>query len=140
MSRSGNWMIAAGAFVTFVSLCFLPAALGEHPDGDLRVLAACLFSVGALILAGGTYVKARMLKSAIESRDPSPGTASRRMRGGCDLCGSEAPAIHCKVHQLHLCGTCLAEHYDVRSCAYAPSTRASGAKNGRNLAARARGA
>jgi hypothetical protein len=27
------------------------------------------------------------------------------------------------VHEIHLCGNCLGDHYDFRSCAYVPSTR-----------------
>jgi hypothetical protein len=141
-SKAANWIIAAGAVFMAIGLCFLPAAFGERPDADLLEVGACLFSLGALIIAAGLYVKARMVQMEIASGAPRKESApsNQRVRGGCDLCGTEAPVVQCKVHQLHLCGSCLAQHYDVRSCAYVPTTRTATNKTGRNLAANARGA
>jgi len=140
-SKAATWIIAAGAVVMAIGLCFLPAALGERPDTDLLEVGACLFSLGALIIAAGMYTKARMVQMEIASGEPrKEPTSNQRVRGGCDLCGTEAPVVQCKVHQLHLCGSCLAQHYDVRSCAYVPTTRTATNKTGRNLAANARGA
>jgi hypothetical protein len=105
-------------------------------------IGACQFSMGALVVAAGIYAKARAVQSATASGDMRKESAApnHRVRGGCDLCGTEAPVVQCKVHQLHLCGSCLAQHYDVRSCAYVPTTRAATGKNSRTLAASARGA
>ena len=50
-SKTATWIIAAGAVLMFIGLCFLPAALGEHPDADLLEIGACPFSLGALIAA-----------------------------------------------------------------------------------------
>ena len=50
-SKTATWIIAAGAVLMFIGLCFLPAALGEHPDADLLEIGACQFSLGALIVA-----------------------------------------------------------------------------------------
>ena len=69
-SKAANWIIAAGAVLMAIGLCFLPAALGERPDADLLELGACLFSLGALIIAAGLYVKARMVQMEIASGDP----------------------------------------------------------------------
>jgi hypothetical protein len=140
-SKTGSWIIAAGALMMFVGLCFLPGAFGDHPDADMLEIGACQFSLGALIVAGGIYAKARSMQIAIALGEPRKESApNQRVRGGCDLCGSEAPVVQCRVHQLHLCGGCLAQHYDVRSCAYVPTTRTTPHKAGRNLAANARGA
>ena len=141
-SKTATWIIAAGALMMFIGLCFLPGAFGSHPDPDMLEIGACQFSLGALVVAAGIYTKARVLQSAIASGEPrkEPATANQRIRGGCDLCGSEAPVVQCRVHQLHLCGSCLAQHYDVRSCAYVPTTRTATNKAGRKLAANARGA
>jgi len=140
-SKAATWIIAAGAVVMAIGLCFLPAALGERPDTDLLEVGACLFSLGALIIAAGMYTKARMVQMEIASGEPrKEPTSNQRVRGGCDLCGTEAPVVQCKVHQLHLCGSCLAQHYDVRSCAYVPTTRTATNRTGRNLSATARGA
>ncbi len=135
-SRTANGMMAAGALAMFIGICFLPAVLREHSDPDLLGGAACAFSVGALILATGVYLKARAQQASLQSADmgKEPANSGRRVRGGCDLCGSEAPAIHCKVHQLHLCVNCLAEHYDIRSCVYTPTTRTTN-KNRKTMAA-----
>jgi len=127
--------MAAGALVMFLGLCFLPSIFGEHPDPDLRAPAAGLFSLGALILATGIYFRARALRASVEAGDFGKESGSKRGRGGCDLCGSETPAIHCKVHQLHLCAHCLAEHYDARSCVYTPTIRTASSKNRRAMAA-----
>ena len=141
-TKTANWIMAAGAVLMFIGLCFLPAALGEQPEADLLEVGACQFSLGALVVATGIYAKARAVQIAIASGEPRKESAStnQRVRGGCDLCGTEAPAVQCRVHQLHLCGSCLAQHYDVRSCAYVPTTRTATNKPGRGLAANARGA
>ena len=141
-SKTATWIIAAGALMMFIGLCFLPGVFGSHPDPDMLEFGACQFSLGALVVAAGIYTKARALQAAIASGEPrkESAPANQRVRGGCDLCGSEAPVVQCKVHQLHLCGTCLAQHYDVRSCAFVPTTRTATNKTGRKLAANARGA
>jgi hypothetical protein len=141
-SKTANWIIAAGALMMFIGLCFLPGALGEHPDADMLEIGACQFSLGALVMAAGVYAKVRMVQFAIASGEQrkDPATSNQRVRGGCDLCGSEAPVVQCKVHQLHLCGSCLAQHYDVRSCAYVPTTRTATHRSGRSLVANAQGA
>ena len=131
-SRAGNWLITAGALAMFAALVALPAAFGPHGENVLAV-AGCGFSMGALLISAGIYVKARLLPKA-------PATASapetpRKIRGGCDLCRNDIPIIQCRVHELHLCSTCMAEHYDSRSCAYVPSTRGRSAQR-----VRARGA
>jgi hypothetical protein len=136
-ARVGNWMIATGVIIMFVALCCLPAALGEHRDASLLGLSTSIFGMGALFMAGGLYFKAQMLQL-----QGNPGGAedapAPRTRGGCELCGSDVPVIHCRVHQLHLCSTCLAEHFDPRSCSYVPPTRRPAAKSGKGMA-RARG-
>ncbi len=66
-----------------------------------------------------------------------PKAQPKRVRGGCDLCGSETPVIHCRVHDIHVCGNCLANHYDFRSCAYVPSTRRTAGSKAARFAAKA---
>ena len=138
--KTANWIIAAGALLMLVGLLMLPAALGEHPDADMRNLGACQFSLGALVMATGVYAKARLTQAMLDSgevkKESTP--SNTRVRGGCDLCGTEVPMVQCKVHQLHLCGACLAQHYDVRSCSYIPTSRVASSKGSRNLAAKAR--
>ena len=120
-SKAGNSLIAAGALLVVVALVCLPAARSEADRASIVAFAASLFSLGTMATAGGFYLKARMM-SASNSGNQSADNA-RRIRGGCDLCAGDAPVIHCKVHQLHMCPACLAQHYDFRSCAYVPSTR-----------------
>jgi hypothetical protein len=138
-SITGNWMIALGAITAFLGLCLMPAAMGEHADATLLTLGACALSFGSLVASVGVYVKARALqpaargRSAAESRNPV-----RRVRGGCDICHGDTPVTHCKVHQLHLCPDCQGQHYDPRSCVYAPSTRRQTMKTAKGMAAKAR--
>lgn len=125
----------------FLALCCIPGALRDRNDTDVLQIAVCLFSFGALILAAGIYVKAGALKTVPRPEEPKKEeqTPNRRIRGGCQLCATEAPVIECKIHQLHLCGNCLAQHYDVRSCIYVPTSRPGASKSAKS-AARARGA
>jgi hypothetical protein len=139
-STTGTWMIAVGALGLVIGLVMLPAAFGDHPDTNLLVLGACCVSLGSMIAASGVYFKARVLQSNGSAGAPAePKNSTRRVRGGCDVCHGDLPVIHCKVHQVHLCADCLGQHYDFRTCAYAPSNRRNGAKASRNLA-KARGA
>jgi ribosomal protein S14 len=117
--KASGWAIIAGCFLMATGLCFLPAALGSHPDPAILGAGVCVFAFGALMAAGGFYLKARVLQAGAPAEPAQP----KRVRGGCDLCGTDSPVINCRVHQLHLCGECLREHYDFRSCVYVPSTR-----------------
>jgi hypothetical protein len=132
--KASGWAIAVGCFLMLSGLCFLPAALGAHPDEDILGGGICLFAMGALVAASGVYLKARALQAGATA---SPSKAeSKRVRGGCDLCGTDSPVINCRVHQLHLCGNCLGAHYDFRSCVYVPSTRRTSPNKGQAKAAR----
>ena len=134
-SKTANWMIVVGVLMLLVALCFAPGALRSEPDPGLLAAGGGVFSLGVLIIAGGIYLKARLLQSKAADEPPAP---KKRVRGGCELCGTQDPVIHCRVHQLQLCPTCLASHYDFRSCAYVPSTRRPAAKGGKAMAAKAR--
>ena len=121
MGKTSGWVTIAGCFLMLLGLCFLPAALGSHPDEAILGAGVSIFCLGALTSAGGIYLKARALQlgAAAPRVTPTP----KRVRGGCGLCGTETPVIHCRVHEIHLCANCLGDHYDFRSCAYVPSTR-----------------
>jgi hypothetical protein len=134
MGKASGWLIIVGCFSMLAGLIVLSAALGSHPDESVRGLGICLFSLGAFIGAGGLYMKARAGKSGAPASTPK---APKRVRGGCDLCGSETPVIHCRVHDVHVCGNCLADHYDFRSCAYVPSTRRTAGSKAARFAAKA---
>jgi hypothetical protein len=110
-----------GCCLMFVGLCFLPAALGNHPDPAILGGGICLFAFGALMASGGTYLKAVALQGSTPAGPAK--VPAKRSRGGCDLCGTESPVVNCRVHQVHLCGDCVSKHYDFRSCVYVPSTR-----------------
>jgi hypothetical protein len=134
-SKTSNWIIVVGTVILFLSLCILPAALHSDSDASLLASAGAVFSLGILTIAGGTYLKARA-----HPPQPSaePAAAKKKVRGGCELCASQDPVIQCRVHQLQLCPTCLANHYDFRSCVYVPTTRRPAMKNGKTMA-KARG-
>ncbi len=136
-SRTGNWMIAFGVVIGFVGLCMMPAGLGNHNDRSLLGLGAALFGTGALAVAAGIYLKALLLSSQPTAIVPASDHTKLMPRGACDLCRKEAPVVHCKVHQFHLCARCLAEHYDFRACVYVPSTRRAETKGSRHITAKA---
>lgn len=121
-SKTGAWIIAAGSLLVFGGLCVLASGLSDRSDSTTLGFGLLVFSLGLLVIASGVYLKARFL-SGNQKGEAAEEAKPRPVRGGCDLCGTETPVIHCKVHQVHLCGTCLARHYDFRSCAYVPSTR-----------------
>ena len=114
-------MIATGAVMVFLGLCVLPSAFGENADHNLLGVGTSIISVGLFLAASGVYLKASSLQPASQKKDDKP--AVKAIRGGCDRCQAEPPVVHCKVHQQHLCGKCLAEHYDFRACVYTPSSR-----------------
>jgi hypothetical protein len=134
-SKNSNLMIAVGAFIVFLSACLLPAALHNESDASLIASAGATFSLGILTIAAGVYLKTRALQ---RERNAEPAAAKKKVRGGCELCASQDPVIQCRVHQLQLCPTCLANHYDFRSCVYVPTTRRPATKNGKAMA-KARG-
>jgi hypothetical protein len=123
MGKASGWLIIGGSVVMMLGLCFLPAAFGPHADESMLAAGVAIFAFGTLTCSGGIYLKARALQSNTTSSAAK--AQPKRQRGGCDLCGLEMPVIHCRVHQIHICGNCVADHYDFRSCAYVPSTRRS---------------
>jgi hypothetical protein len=136
MGKISGLAIVCGCFLMVLGLAFLPAAFGTHPDESILGLGICVFSLGALTVSGGLYMKAHALKSGTISAN-APKAQPKRVRGGCDLCGSETPVIHCRVHDIHVCGNCLGNHYDFRSCAYVPSTRRTAGSKAARFAAKA---
>lgn len=135
-SKTGNLMLALGALIAVVGLVVIPAGMGQDSaDHNLVGVGAAIFSMGALLAAMGVYFKSKAVQSTGQ-KTPEAAAPNRPLRGGCDRCQAEMPVIQCKVHQQHLCGTCLAEHYDFRSCAYAPTTRRG--TNVKSMSARAR--
>jgi len=137
-TKASTGLVLFGSLFMLLGLCFLPEALLDRKDASTLEMGLCLFSAGSLIASLGMYFKARLLRGGILPERAAPETAAKRkLRGGCDLCGIEAPVIRCTVHQIEVCGLCLVQHYDQRSCAYVPSKRA--AKNGKGLA-KAKGA
>lgn len=135
-SRTGNWIMAVASVIAVIGVSIVPAGLGENsPDRNLIGIGATIFSLGAVVFALGIYFKAKALKSSSGSQSLEATIPSRPIRGGCDRCQMQIPVIQCKVHQQHLCDSCLSEHYDFRTCVYAPSNRKTGTKS---MAARAR--
>lgn len=126
-AKMSTWLMAFGCFIAFVGLCFIPAAFGPNPDPSMLAPGSVIFSMGILLIAGNFYVKARTHMSTQPENTAAPTKKTRK--ASCDRCGQDEPVIQCRVHQLHLCGDCLAGHYDFRSCAYVPSTRRSTPKS-----------
>ena len=140
MSQSaGKWVMAAGGLIMVAGLSMLPAALGDTHDQNTLMIAACSFSLGMLTMSAGFYFQTRSLQATgktSESERKSQNSQTKR-KGSCDACQSEAPVIQCTVHRVHLCGDCLAQHYDFRACAYTPTTRRAAVRSGKSSAMRA---
>jgi hypothetical protein len=118
--KTGTWFILVGVFIAFVGLLFLPSAFGPNPDENMLGAGAVVVATGLLSISSGVYLKARFLGAS----SANSATAGKRNRkASCDRCAQDEPVIQCRVHQIHLCADCLADHYDFRSCAYVPSTR-----------------
>jgi len=128
-------VIIFGCAFILLGLSFLPAAFSHDHDQTILGAAICAVSFGFLSVAAGFYLKTRLLQNTA-SAGPNK-TPPKPVRGGCDLCGTESPVIHCRVHQLHICGDCVSQHYDFRSCVYIPSTRRPAAVKPLSKAARA---
>jgi hypothetical protein len=115
-------LIVIGSLLMLVGLTFLASGLAQSQDESISGAGMLAFALGALTCSTGIYLKARAAQAALPKTESKP---QQKARGGCDLCGTETPAVMCRVHQLHLCPACLAKHYDTRSCIYVPSTRRS---------------
>jgi hypothetical protein len=124
--KISTWLMACGCFIAFVGLCFIPAAFGPDPERTMLGAGTVIVATGVLLLALSVYLKASVLGP--QAGNPASG-AKRARKTVCDQCGEDEPVIQCRVHQVHLCGDCLAGHYDFRSCAYVPSTRRGSAKS-----------
>jgi hypothetical protein len=127
--KLSSFALICGSSLMLLGLCFVPAALGENKDEAILGAGICAFAFGALIAASGLYMKAKVATAA--GRSGALNAPPKPVRGGCDVCGSELPVIHCRVHGLHICGDCLGQHYDFRSCVYIPSTRRTSAAKAR---------
>ena len=119
--KTGNWLIGIGCFIAFLGLCVLPAAFGPNADKTLQGASMTIVSTGIMLIAGGLYLKARSVGE--QAPDGAAANSKRGRKATCERCGKREPVIQCRVHHLHLCGDCLSDHYDFRSCAYVPSTR-----------------
>src|ERR1700744_2693826 len=82
--KFGTWMIAVGAFLAFVGLCFPPAAFGTPRDPSVLPAGAMVFSTGMVLAAAGFYMKARYWAESETPRVRSNGKGKRRI---CNQCG-----------------------------------------------------
>ena len=132
-----NWLIAAGGFVSFVGLLFLPSALNsQNRDESLLGAGLAIFSLGVLIVAVGFYLKTKALRAEIGS-DPNRAALlnGKRRKINCDSCHQAAPVIQCTMHKMSLCSNCLSQHYDSRACVYVPAIRKNAGKMARGASA-----
>ncbi len=121
-TKISSWLVAIGGVISFMGLCFLPAAFGNRPDKTMLDAGLTTFAMGVLLISGGLYLKARFLTQ--DQKAAAALSDSRRApRSACNRCGKNEPVVQCRVHEVHLCADCLEQHYDFRSCAYVPSTR-----------------
>ena len=105
-TKSSRWMMAVGAFIAFIGLCFLPAAFGQDADRTMLGGGSVIVATGLLLISAGFYLKARTL--AASGVPPAAQANTKKNRKPiCDRCAIEEPVIQCRVHQLHLCAELL---------------------------------
>ena len=114
-------LITVGCLLMLMGLTLFSASVSQHQDDSILGAGILAFSFGALLTAGGIYMRGRGLLASAATAAPK--TQQKQQRSGCDLCGIDTPAVMCRAHQLHMCPTCLARHFDARSCVYIPSSR-----------------
>lgn len=130
-----NWSIAIGALVAFVGLMFFPSALmGANKEENLLGAGMAIFSMGALLMSIAFYFKSRVL-NATDSASGRAAAAGKRRKGNCDVCQQEAGVVHCTMHKVILCATCLSKHYDSRGCVYVPAVRRPVVRSARGVSA-----
>ena len=134
-SKVGGWLVLLGVLIALGGLIILPAAARNGADRNLLGAGMSVFAMGALTMAIGIYMKAKDIQSVARPGKP---LEEAQKKGGCERCHAKPPAVQCKVHQIHLCDSCLSDHYDFRSCVYVPSTRRSTPKSSKTMAAKAR--
>ena len=120
-------LMTVGCLLMLMGLTLFSASVSQHQDDAILGAGICAFSFGALLTAGGIYLRGRALLAEAGAAAPKA-QQQQQPRSGCDLCGIETPAVMCRAHQLHMCPTCLARHFDARSCVYIPSSRKPAAK------------
>ena len=120
MAKLGTVLLLIGSLLAVLGLTILPSALSAGEDKTLLNIAVLVVSFSMTMIAGGLYLKARAVPRPAGSDAEN---TKRSQKASCDSCGKQESVIQCRVHQLHLCGDCLAKHYDFRSCAYVPSIR-----------------
>lgn len=134
-SKLANGMIGVGAIGILLGFIIMLSSRGEHPDSTILMMGACALSLGALLTAGGMYLKTKYLQASLPAK--VMGKVSARRTRGCDICHGDAPIIYCRVHQVNMCSDCTGEHFDPRSCNYIPSRTRQVQRPVRGTAARA---
>lgn len=83
--HTSSWTIGAGSLIVLFSLCLLAAAVTDRSDQGLLAIAASSFSIGALTIACGIYLKAKALgprklvrKKHLQNQRPAAARGARR--------------------------------------------------------------
>jgi hypothetical protein len=126
-AKTSKFMILFGIFLIVSAMVFVP--LGVGPDKDPTALAsgASLFSLGALSIGTGFYVKGRALEERFRQEAARAASAppSKKKKIACEVCRELPPVISCSQHRALLCAECMTAHYDARTCVYVPAQRRS---------------
>ena len=129
-----NWLIAIGALISLLGSIFLLSGFSSpNKDENLLALGMAIFAVGTLMMAASFYFKARALPATADpGRTSSP---AKRGAVNCNLCHNESAVVHCTMHKVLLCATCLREHYESRGCVYVPAFRKLAVRSARGASA-----
>lgn len=133
--KLSNWLMAVGALFAFIGLMFFPSALmGANKEDSLLGAGMAIFSMGALAMSVGFYLKARSLNSH-DSDAARLGAGNKRRKGNCDGCQQDSAVVQCTMHKVVLCAACLSKHYDSRACVYVPAVRRPATRSARGVSA-----
>ncbi len=130
MKTKSFWIFAGGAGVMAIGLFLLAMGLvNEDSRSSMVATSSFVFSLGALVLAAGFYLRVRDLEQELR-----PAKEARKLRndlfrvnGPCSLCKENPAMIRCTTHKAAICPVCMSLH-DSPWCDYVPMTRRSTAQ------------
>lgn len=114
MKRLDVLLLILGGLLLVASLLMLPTLLAPHPDPQQVMASAGLFGGGAIVLAGGFYLRARTLMRRLEKLTTEQAQGAVK----CSVCQTMAAIVVCRMHEVKLCAACIGRHDLVQLCSY----------------------
>lgn len=132
MKPKSFFVFAGGIALMVIGLFLLPIGVLERQNGSLIPASSLVFSLGALLVGAGFYLRVQAVKEELRPAQEAEKRRKDLLRtnGACPICGTNPALFRCKVHHAVICHLCLPTH-DNSWCEYVPLTRrASASKKG----------